>query len=167
MAYTVRLYNRKYAQDIGLTNGYISAEKYGFDDLIIVPVTDWGYPISESTIQNRFNQTIEQFVEDALEELSCRPIVLTDMLGLPREAFDVYVLTTGRQYGAIGGIVAQKWLKEKFPDGYVLIPSSVHEMLAMPLSEVDNEKLLNTIFEINTNTLTNAERLSNNYYIFN
>lgn len=84
-------------------------------------------------------------------------------------ADDIYVITN---YAGINGanvILDENTLKmmqEKLGDYYIL-PSSVHELLLVPMSEkLDDEYLRNMVQEVNEDIVSETDRLSNNIYTY-
>ena len=60
----------------------------------------------------------------------------------------------------------QKWLLEHFDGKCYILPSSIHEMIAVPYDDgVSPEELKEMISDINDNVVENIDQLSNNAYI--
>jgi len=175
-----RLYNKKTTADVKR-----SAKMYGYGDLIIVPYIDMdgasakvtkdlvkAYGVTEKTVID----TAIKNTEDDFEIKSMREI-MKEMMQVDDEMFEamfpvgeppMYVITNSKRfYGAISVISAQDKLEELFPDGYAIIPSSVHEVLAIPLSdEVDEQMLKGMIGEVNATEVAAEEVLGSRAYIF-
>jgi len=156
---------------------YVSAEKYGFDDLVIVP-----YRINEGRGKRmtyddikEIGYTIENLVEEVLDRTEYRILTLMDvaMESEVSEEIDMgevahapfKIVKASNNGGAIGIIPATKELRERYPDGYVVIPSSTDEVLVMSASEeVD---VLNAIVgTINETMLDPNKVLSYKCYVF-
>lgn len=80
----------------------------------------------------------------------------------------IYVLSSREEYGA--GAIADKRVLEnirKDMGDFVIVPSSVHEVLIMPLKQVDDLKGLTMIIrEVNRTVISKTEWLSDDAYIF-
>ena len=75
------------------------------------------------------------------------------------------VLTTESQaYGAIALISKAKELAELFPNGYVVLPSSVHEVIVRELDGNDYTELVQCV---NATEVDPEEQLSNHAYVVN
>lgn len=169
------LVNEKNADDEFV---YESAGKYGYDDLILMPVVIVDVPggkgsakISKAMLEN-WGVTAEEVIRTGIENISCvvEPLAkrLSRMTGMPEEMFDenpiVIVSTDDGVNGASAIIKAKDELEKMFPDGYAVLPSSIHEMLVVPY---DNDKNLNRLVnEVNTTVLSAEDYLSDNVYKF-
>lgn len=174
---SLRLYNTDNEYEI-----YKSASKYGFDDLIIIPVLTGFMPnasvkVGESLIETWGVSEEEVFVTaeantnaDDYSIISMTEI-MSGMMGIdpteiPQPETDMYVITnSGRMFGAYGAIVLKDKLKERFPDGYIVIPSSVHEVIVIPNIGNDDE-IRQIINEVNTTEVAPDEVLSDKPYVF-
>lgn len=185
---TVRLYNKA-------TNAEVkrSAGQYGFDGLIIVPVImvdidgDAGGSIKvTSRMLDEWKKSPKQVIDIALRntkgnyEIKGMTELLLDMRGVPEsekemlrimmgnEEEKIYVITnSSRNYGAIGAILAQEELKKRFPNGYVILPSSVHEVICVPISDEINEReLTQLVQEVNGTKVSPEERLADRAFYF-
>lgn len=128
---------------------YVGAAQYGFPDLIIGLVDDDGKPATNVTIDDIFKAI------DELEEGT-----FMTMMGLP------IISNTELYYGAINAIKSKELLEKQFPDGYYLIPSSIHEMIVLPKGEVDMDGFNDFIKTVNSDVLDPEDILSDHYYEF-
>lgn len=159
---------------------YRSARSYGFDDLILVPyvgdiivgddkgtvrvtnvmIESWG--VTKRTV-------IDWGIRNIKEEVMPLAQKLADLVGGTPEMFDspfVVVSTVdGGTYGAVGIIKAKEQLKQRFPNGYYIIPSSIHEVLILDKETNDPEMLENLVGEVNTEVLEAKDFLSNRVYV--
>lgn len=173
----VRLYNRATKADVQM-----SAAKYGFDDLILVPVIDeivkGGSVKVTSSMLSSWEKTVEEVVSDAIENLDyvCRPLdeVISEMMGvfgdmdddIPVSPFPIFLITNKSNVcGAASILVAKKEIEERFPNGYIVIPSSIHEVMVVP-EECEDNPLTSIVKEVNETNVSPEERLSNNIYRF-
>lgn len=168
-----RLYNKKTNADV-----YVTAEPYGFDDLIIIPYIELGgagVRVTDSLLK-AWDKSGGEVIDTALgnsREYNLTPLteVLKD-IGFPipdDEEVPLYVLTNGtKSFGAITAITQREMLKEKFPNGYKIIPSSVHEVLVISDDEADTEmaELANIIVSVNEEQVAPEERLGEHAYQF-
>lgn len=165
-----------------------SAGEYGFDDLIIVPYVDvdlggegirgaikitanhmekWGVTkrslmdaaIANTKKQNAVIESLGGFVSQ-MWDLGCD---LPDDLNGP-----LIVSNKEKVYGASAILGGMKQLKERFAEGFYVIPSSVHEVLVMPKSFPNGgEDALNQMVrEVNATGVLPEEVLSNHVYSF-
>lgn len=185
---TVRLYNKA-------TNAEVkrSAGQYGFDDLIIVPVimvdidgdTDGSIKVT-SRMLDEWKKSPKQVIDKALEnakgnyEIKGMTEIIMELQGIPeeeRETFrnmiggneeTMYVISNDtRYYGAIGVIFARKELERRFPNGYVILPSSVHEVICVPITGGINEnELTQMVQEVNATQVSPEERLADRAFYF-
>lgn len=185
----IRLYNK----DKELNEGTISrsAEPYGFEDLVIVPVieveTEKGEQIAAAPVVRgmveRWGVTEDEVVETALAKMNYKIKSMTEMLMemmggyIPSEMKEdmpspedetMWVVTTYNQiYGAGAVIAAREALTEMFPKGYVVLPSSVHEVIILPITdEFTDEYLKEMVNQVNTNVLEDKDYLATNVYRF-
>lgn len=161
----VRLYN---AEKNRGTEVCRSAKGYGFPDLIIVPYVT--FDVGEGKVGSM------QITDDHVKAwgVTKRTVIDCGIKNIkvnvaPMGPF-VYVSTENgfSNYGAAGVLKAKEKLDELCPNGYYIIPSSVHEVLALPAEEGVEEDYLNSLIgEVNTNVLTAEDYLSGNFYKFN
>ena len=74
------------------------------------------------------------------------------------------VTSNNLSYGAISILFAKEELKELFPNGYTVIPSSIHEVLVTELAEAD--RVDSMVVEVNDTQVDPTEQLSNHGYAF-
>ena len=159
---------------------YTSARARGFADLIMVPYirmsvnNNVGTTVVTEAMLNSWGVTKRKVMDTAIGNTSCRvrksSEVLSEMTGQPEEFFPspfVVVTTEDQIYGAAAIIKAKEKLNELFPDGYYVIPSSVHEVLVLPKDiGKDTAKINALIDEVNTTQLDSTDVLSNRVYEF-
>ncbi len=102
--------------------------------------------------------------------------MMAEITGLPVDAFvfyelanQLYVLTNSSGvYGASVLMYTQYFreLAESIGDDLFVLPSSVHEVIAVPAGSMEPGKLRNTVCEINANEVKAEEFLSNNVYLY-
>lgn len=181
-----RLYNRKTNADI-----YRSAKEYGFEDFIIIPYIDVsdivpnGYiQITDKLLKNwehKADTVIDIALDNVKNDAEIIPMtkVLTEIMkanGFPQNEIDQMLYITDnkmnvitnkkRKCGAIGLITMRKKLKEKFPDGYIVLPSSIHEVIVIPYEEDLSETYLTDMVEsVNNECIEDIEVLGDRAYI--
>lgn len=166
-----RLYNSKTKAEV-----FRSAAAYGFEDLIIVPYIQFSDNASAKVtrqLANMWEVSDEDILMDAMKNVDYKIFPLLDMLknmGIPVEEFEseieMYVVTNKtKNFGAIGVLPADDELKDIFPEGYIVLPSSVHEVIAISKNYKDNS-LTDMIRDINATELDKVEVLSDHEYIF-
>lgn len=173
----VRLYNHATKAEVQM-----SAAEYGFDDLILVPVIDeiiiGGAAKVTSSMLSSWGKTVEEVVSDAIENLDyvCRPLneVLKEMMGefgdtdddQPVPPMPIFLVTNkSKVCGAASILAAKKEIEERCPNGYIVLPSSVHEVLVVP-KEFEDDPLGSIVKEVNETQVSPEDRLSNNIYRF-
>ena len=165
---SLRLYNADNKYEVSK-----SAVEYGFDDLIIIPVLTGFMPnasvkVGKDLIKH-WNVTEEEVFATAKANMNVDDYEITDineMLKILGAPVPMYVLSNkDRIFGAIGAIILRDKLKKMFPNGYTVIPSSVHEVIVIPNTENDDEirKMIN---EVNATQVAPDEVLGNKPYIF-
>lgn len=166
-----RLYNRKTKADV-----FRSAAPYGFEDLIIVPyiqLTDEAsIKITRNLVDNVWKVTDENVLITAMENVDCEIVTMEEMLkdlngmAFPGE-IGMYVITNkSKSFGAVAALVADEKLREIFPEGYIILPSSVHEVIAISKNN-SNNPLTQLICEVNqTEVVAETEVLSDHEYYF-
>lgn len=181
-----RLYNKKTNADI-----YRSAKEYGFEDFIIVPYIDVSDIVPNGYIQvtnillenweHKADTVIDIALDNVKNDAEIIPMteVLTEIMkanGFPQAEIDQMLYTTNNKMnvitnkkkwcGAIGLITMRKKLKEKFPDGYTVLPSSIHEVIVIPYEEDLSEIYLTDLVEsANNNCVEDIEVLGDRAYV--
>lgn len=113
---------------------WFSAEKYGFDDLVIVPTLK-GPKGMRNVVKRDLSQwdiSSVELLEAILENIEDPEFIpISD----PSEVLIVAVTNSPfpfDSFGAIGILKAREALSCMFPDGYTVIPSSKTEMIVFP-----------------------------------
>ena len=163
-----RLYNKAKAEGV-----YKSAAFYGFDDLVIVPYAEfdakggkaavkvtpeliwhWGVPEEDVYKAAEANATGYEFIDMAS--------LIPFMAEMP-----MWVATNADSYyGAYAAIVLRDEIKAKFPDGYIAIPSSVHEFIIVPKDAGDNASITEMIGAVNAAEVATPDQLGTHPYFF-
>lgn len=167
-----RLYNEKTSADVKK-----SAACYGFDDLVIIPYIDG--IIENGSIKVTY-QMLERWnvsaaeVLDIAEKNSNKEADAKTMLEtmremgypIPEEAEDdgnmIVVTNKARMFGAYAVITKLSTLKVLFPNGFTVLPSSVHEVIVTPIN--DQEAFDDMVSTVNDEQVDYAEQLSNHAY---
>ena len=116
---------------------------------------------------------VQQLYEAAVNNSRGRVISssLAELLGLPAGISEIYVLTTNPiNFGAAAPLLATDELKrlsrrQNSPE-LLIIPSSVHEILAMPLKEHSQESINEIIEHVNRTEVSAGDRLSDHCYFY-
>lgn len=157
---------------------------HGFDDLIIVPTIVLGDRIKKDNFSSvkitegmlkSWGKTADEVIDiaeaNSSYDTSRRRIidVLMEMMGIDEmDEFDIplYVVSNNsKMYGAYAVIPMLNELREMFPQGFAVIPSSIHEVLVTPLG-LPSEDMNTMINDVNEAEVSEAERLSDHAYIF-
>ena len=173
-----RLYNKSTKAEV-----FRSAGEYGFDDLIIEPYVNVsmnnGDGGSIKIMKNHldiWDITADEVIDIALGNVA-RLGKITDMAdfmsdrtGLPREMFGddsfmsiVNIAEDYGRYGAISAVTCRSQLMEMYPDGYYVIPASIHECIVVPMT-VEDKGLTDMVKLINADMVSPEEVLSNHVY---
>jgi len=164
-----------------------SAKKYGFDDLIITArikvdlgdkgkgsilvrpefIEKWGVTKAE-VIRQAMENVKEDIVIKSTAQMLAELIGVDDpeLLGFGYDEPKMLAITnTERTYGAISVLNAKRELCRQFPNGYTVLPSSIHEVIVVGTTD-DEENLTGMVGEVNTETVDAQEQLSNHAYVF-
>lgn len=152
-----------------------SAERFGFKDLILVPVycakgysfmlhrthvDMWGID-DEQLFEDCYTGTINDVRVESLLDMLSRVYGIEE--DYPIEM--IIVSNSDGNFGASAIIGAKPKLEEIFPDGYVVIPSSIHEVIAIPI--IDNMDEVDNLIKLVNNTEVNQQDwLSCHKYVF-
>ena len=156
----------------------------GFDDLFIIFKLE--NIISGDTVPyNTITVTTEMIhswgidssvlLYDAMQnvEYTLQPLmnVLASMLNSEPEKFEspIWIATTTEKtpkYGAIAAIILAPMLKDKFPNGYIVIPSSIHEVLIISKEYATLLDVNEMVSQVNNDCLDAKNILSNHAYEF-
>lgn len=155
-----------------------------FNDLIIIPyiegIIENGACRVTLGMVNKWNTTVGEILdiaeENSKKEYEIKRIedVLIEMMGnlpfpeveIPEIEHTLIVVTNkSKIYGAYSIIPAMEDLKVLFPEGFNVIPSSVHEVLVCGL--LDGEALNEMINDVNSAYVSIEDQLSDHiYYIY-
>ena len=182
----VRLLNKKNYDEVQK-----SAASFGFEDLILVPYVNmdmsdisgmsgsvklknehlkhWG--VSENEV---FKAAIKNTKNDV--EIKDMMEIVAQMEGIPEDI--VAQMTAGRPrqlvvsnksniYGAAAILGCIEQLKEQYEDGFFVIPSSVHEVIVLPVTEeFDKESLDSMVRDVNATVVSSEDFLADGTYFF-
>lgn len=177
-----RLYNKA-------TNADVYRKSRDFKDLIIVPYIDLGDVNGDggrastkvtAQLVERWGVTEKEVIDTALKnskadvKIQSMETMLAEIMGMPaREEeelginSEMIVLTNkDKYYGAIAAITAKAKLKKLFPNGYVILPSSIHEVIAVPYQAGMENELTEMVNAVNTEEVKPEEVLGNKAYVF-
>ena len=113
----------------------------------------------------------EVFEQAEINQVNIRPVKITDLgtaLGLPCP-FDVVIITTKNDLCGASAIFYPGIFEELYDrlGEFYLIPSSIHEMLAISKSNAaDPEDLRNMVKTINADSVDECDRLTDSIYTF-
>jgi hypothetical protein len=182
----VRLYNAE-AEINGIKR---DAKDYGFDGLVLVPVIDFGeteqgfatakitkeminfWGVTEDEVFAKGIENLDYTIRTMREtmiELMRRdgtPEELIEMLCPPDPLGLTIISNPDGFYGAASAIPATKELAKRFPNGYVILPSSVHEVIVLPYEEGNEEELNTMVEQVNASVLAPEDKLSDDIYVF-
>lgn len=164
-----RLYNKASHADV-----FRSASEYGFDDLIItayveVPegsikvtsqlVKNWGVSAEDvlRIAEDNSRQDSEVMnMSQILAEMGCH--IGIDKIGM-------WVATNyKRTFGAYALIAKLDEIRERFKNGFTVLPSSVHEVIIVEIR--DEDAMSSMVQDVNNSQVKPEEQLSNHAYTF-
>lgn len=183
-----RLYNKATPAEVKR-----SAAPKGFKGLIIVPYvelhdlingTKGSIKVTKEHVEN-WGVTEKEVIDTALEN-SARDVVVTDLFErfssmtgmgfeemadsglLPPGPRQLIVSNKSTVCGAIAILSKIKEFKDKFSDGFYVLPSSIHEVIVCPATGDDNEQQLfdKMVSEVNATTVLPEERLADTAFFF-
>ena len=183
---------RMFGNDRKINGITMSAEKYGFADCVLsvsiklnetseqimsLPITEemlieWGVAaeeVFEKGIAN-IEYTIKGMYETLKESMFPNGIPddpIAQMMLPPMEETMWVVSTANKINGAVAIIKAKEELNKRFPNGYIVLPSSVHEVIVVSYNVVMSDNVLrDMVTEINAGVVGEDDRLTNNIYKF-
>ena len=180
----LRLYNANNNYEV-----FRSASEYGFDDLIIVPVLDNVIPsgsikFTKGLIES-LGVTEDEIFDAAMENIKADDYyvkgmseIMVEMMGAEKAAImginmnpedeKMFVITSKEKaFGAFGVIALKEKLEEMFPNGYIVLPSSVHEVIVVPHDDsMEALGLDNMVNEVNDTEVSQEEQLGTRAYRF-
>lgn len=165
-----------------------SAKRYGFDDLIITArimvdlgaqgrgsiivrpdlIERWGVTKAEVIRQALANVKKDCVIKTMAEILrEMMPKGMADVIGIPDDEEQKMLVITNadRIHGAVAILNAKKELNKRFPNGYTVLPSSIHEVIVVGSTE-DENAFTGMIGEVNDAEVDMQEQLSNHAYVF-
>lgn len=157
-----------------------SAEEYGFYDLVIEPYLQIGMK-DGSTVAAVISaklldiwhitpkEVIDRAISNSRKDVELIPLKelldgmddLKMLYGLENPPEMIIVTTKQRYNGAIAALFTDKQLKEYYGSGYTLLPSSIHEMMAINRR---GDGLDDLVLSMNQKEVSPMERLSDHAY---
>lgn len=168
-----RLYNQATSADVKR-----SAAEYGFNDLIIVPyitgieTTNGAGAVKVTAgLMNTWNVSPDEVIRIAEDNSKddYRIRSMSDVLAamgqpMPGILDDPMSVVTNESmsFGAYAIIPALETLKKKYKEGFMILPSSVHEVIVVDVA--DSPELDSMVEEVNDTQVDPTEQLSNHAY---
>ena len=171
-----RLLNKKTKASV-----FMSAANYGFDDLIIVPYVVLNEVHGAVKVKpehiDMWGVTEDEVFDVAMDNAK-KNVAITSLMRLTMELMHMptdgipevdvnapnVVTNNTKLYGAISVIIAQDKLRDYYPNGYVVLPSSVHEVIVTPYDD-DVDGMSQMVTEVNA-TIDATDVLSDRAYMF-
>lgn len=177
-----RLYNKA-------TKAEVFRKVDEYDELIIIPCIKIENFKENGTsgsikITNRLleiwgvskEDVIDTALSNSAKETSFRDmntLIMELMMGMPSREIDenevpemLVVTNKDRMYGAVAVLFEKERLRKMYPNGYAVLPSSVHEMIVVPYTPNCESELTSLVGLVNTNEVLPEEVLGNKAYIF-
>ena len=103
------------------------------------------------------------------EDVTCQS--MGDIFGYPEEMMDMYVLSNkSRNLGAGAAFICTLKLRELAKKWHVndiiILPSSIHELIAVRADIADADYINQMIREINVGIVSEEEQLSDHFYVY-
>lgn len=153
------------------------------EDLAVVPrysLTDEASYIVKENLLPMFNMTAEELLDKAIANThscgySCDTLndVVYKLSGVDMEWSEpeVYVVTSKRGHDGAIAVIDKDYMKnvvgEKLGEDFYILPSSRHEILAMPCSmEQDVDYIRSVVQSINKEIVETGDFLSDNIYLY-
>lgn len=173
-----RLYNKTKEAEV-----FASADMMGFEDLIVIPYVQFtenaAAKVTNSLLET-WDKGADEIIQTALENSKADVDIesLSSVLAKINPVFaslmgddDIPVWVIRNKSGvcgAISAIVARDKLREMYPNGYIVLPSSIHEVLVVGKCNTEEETAYYTqmVTEINADCVDPKEKLSDKAYEF-
>ena len=166
---------------------------YGFEGLTVVPVvklgeSEYGNVIGmvTHTLLSSWNVDEDTVFNDAIANMRedrkiCRlDDLIASLMGFGNEPTNtkevpemvgdstplIMVSNESGVYGAATIIAVTDMFAERFPKGYTVLPSSVHEVLVLPNGIMEDDEVNNLVKDVNANAVTKEDFLSDDIYVF-
>jgi hypothetical protein len=128
-----------------------------------------------ATLLDSAGITLDELHAQALDNLGkiAEAKSMAEMLGLPAELAgdcDMWVLSTNtRVHGAAVMLLSSvlERMAEHFGGDFWIIPSSVHELIAVPSDHISHDDLCGMIGTVNSEQVTPEEQLAGHPYFYN
>lgn len=178
-----RLYNKA-------TKAEIFRKATGFNDLIIIPVIELGdfkgdgscgsIKVTEALL-SIYGVTKKELIDTAIKNSSedftiqsMESVMMQMMLGMEIDPVEdvgvnpqmIVLSNRSKVCGAISAVTLKKRLQTIFPNGYCIIPSSIHEVIAVPYTPGCEDGLSEMVREVNVTEVAPNEILGSRAYIF-
>lgn len=176
-----RLYNKATKADV-----YRKAKD--FDGLIIIPYIEldenlFGGKASIKVTDGLLAQwgvTKKEVIDTALKN-STKETKMVDMQSFMMELMGfgstkeirkdetpqmLVVSNKDKMYGAVSVILEKERLQKMYPNGYVVLPSSIHEVIVVPYIPGCESEFDNMVQEVNVSEVKADEILGNKAYVF-
>ena len=170
-----RLYNKATSAEISR-----SAEKYGFEDLIIVPYLDLDDVMKDGAVKvtamlvNSWGVSVDEVLDIAEEnsrqetKVQSMAEILAEMMGMempePEDGPQMIVVTNEKKtFGSYAIIPLLDYFRATFPEGFAVLPSSVHEVIVV---DCNDPTLDGMVQDVNTTQVRTEEQLSDHAYRF-
>jgi len=178
-----RLYNKA-------TKAEVFRKAKDFDDLIIVPyieLSDIGEGRGSGSVRvsaallNGYNVTKRELIDTAIKNSSedstiqsMESVMMSIMTGKEVKPVEevginpqmIVLSNRNKCFGAISALILKKRLQSIFPNGYVVLPSSVHEVIVTPYTPGCEDVLNGMVQEVNVSEVQPEEILGSKAYVF-
>lgn len=157
---------------------YRYATDYGFDDLIIIPYIQISPEASikvTSDLLSSWGVSADKVIDIAIENTKADVVyksmqeILVEMMGeealslTPENSASLTVVTNkSKMFGAISVIYLLDAFKEKFPKGFTVVPSSVHEIIVTSIKD----DISDMVRSVNASAVNPVDVLSDHVYFF-
>ena len=157
----------------------VTASKFGFNDLVIYPIIELSVGQGEpgsikvtEDILKTWGVDSDLVIAQAIKNIETDYTIksMYEVLGVPEELRDdntMWIVSNNDMwYGASAILGALPELSQKFENGFVVIPSSLHEVIVIDIDKLDSGSINSMINDVNKNVVSAEDFLSNHCYTF-
>lgn len=111
--------------------------------------------------------TVIKPMHEVIEELMGETMSDSLREGMEDDPMPLYVISNSMRYFGASAILFEEELQdlaEKYGEDFYILPSSIHECIALPKSRMELEEVAEMVYEVNMTQVLLEDRLSNEVY---
>lgn len=154
--------------DIESSSDMISSARVTYDNLKAFGATEDELKAAATKNMMPVVKTLGEVIREMMSNDGMDENMIDDIVGGEKNAKMYICSNKGKSYGAgcvLFDNVMEK-LSEKLDDNLYLLPSSVHETLIIPASTMSYDEALHMVTEVNRETVSEKDFLSDNVYVY-